>query len=69
MPHPDSPFGPFKNDDHRLAAVKITAYCRTIVLVSALLVFLLAMWLAPENTLVASFFGGLAKVLNSFRKL
>lgn len=69
MPHPDNPFGPFKNDDHRLAAVKITAYCRTIVLVSALLVFLLAMWLAPENTLVASFFGGLANLLKGFRKL
>jgi hypothetical protein len=68
MKSPDNPFGPFKSDEHRLAAVKVTAYCRTIVLVFALLVFLLAMWLAPENTLVASFFGGLAKVLNSFRK-
>lgn len=69
MPHPDNPFGPFKDDDHRLVAVKITVYCRTVVLVTALLMFPLAMWLAPENTLVASFFGGLAKVLNSFHKL
>ncbi|MBN8265538.1 MAG: hypothetical protein J0M21_12880 [Xanthomonadales bacterium] len=69
MPHPDNPFGPFKSDDHRLSAVKVTVYCRTIVIVLTLLVFPLAMWLAPENTLVASFLGGFANVIKSLRKL